>query len=177
MSKMRFFQWEIFGFFFVFFLGALLHTVYEWSDGNLIVGALTPVNESIWEHLKMVFLPGVALLVLEVIFCKEIRIPVLILGKTLGIYIMFSAILGGFYLYTLFIHHVLIIDMLLMASAVAFGQLISYFVSSRLEVGRSLEILSLSNACDARSCFLVYAFVPPRWEPFRASLSGGYGTQ
>ncbi len=138
---MRFFQWEVFGFFFVFFLVALLHTVYEWSDGNPIVGALTPVNESIWEHLKMVFLSGVVLLVLEVIFCKEIRIPALILGKTLGKYIMCSTILGGLYLYTLFIHHVMIVDILLMAIAVAFRQLVSCFVSSRLEVGRTVAIL------------------------------------
>lgn len=141
MNKMRFFQWEVFGFFFVFFLVALLHTVYEWSDGNPIVGASTSVNESIWEHLTMVFLPGVVLLVLEVIFCKEIRIPTLILGKTLGTYIMRSTILEGFYLYTLFIHHVIIVDILLMAIAVAFGQLVSYFVSSRLEVGRTVAIL------------------------------------
>jgi len=177
MSKMRFFHWEVFGFFFVFFLGALLHMFYEWSNGNLIVGALTPVNESIWEHLKMVFLPGVVLLVLEVVFCKEIRIPSLILGKTLGIYIMCGTILGGFYFYTLFIHHVLIIDILLMAIAVAVGQLVSYFVSSRLGVGRTVAILSLVMLVTLGVAFVVFTFVPPRWEPFRDSLSGSYGIQ
>ncbi|MBN2252136.1 MAG: hypothetical protein JW701_00450, partial [Kosmotogaceae bacterium] len=161
MSKMRFFQWEVFGFFFIFFLGALLHMVYEWSNGNIIVGALTPVNESIWEHLKMVFLPGVVLLVLEVIFCKEVRIPASILGKTLGIYIMCGTILGGFYFYTLFIHHVLIIDILLMAIAVALGQVVSYFISSRVEVGRAIALLSFAMLLMLGVAFVIFTFIPP----------------
>jgi membrane protein YdbS with pleckstrin-like domain len=101
----------------------------------------------------------------------------LILGKTLGTYIMRSTILGGFYLYTLFIHHVIIVDILLMAIAVAFGQLVSYFVSSRLEVGRTVAILSLVMPVALGVAFVVYTFVPPRWEPFRDSLSVGYGIQ
>lgn len=177
MNKTRFFQWEVFGFFFIFFLGALLHMFYEWSNGNLIVGALTPVNESIWEHLKMVFLPGVVLLVLEVVFCKEITFPSLILGKTLGIYIMCGTILGGFYFYTLFIHHVLIIDILLMAIAVALGQVVSYFVSSRVEIGRALALLSLVMLFALGVAFVVFTFIPPHWEPFKDSLTGGYGIQ
>jgi hypothetical protein len=38
-------------------LGALLHFVYEWSGENLLVGLFCPVNESTWEHLKLVFYP------------------------------------------------------------------------------------------------------------------------
>ncbi|HDP77704.1 MAG TPA: hypothetical protein ENN47_05890 [Mesotoga infera] len=177
MSKMRFFQREVFGFFFIFFLGALLHMVYEWSNGNIIVGALTPVNESIWEHLKMIFLPGVFLLVLEALLFKEIRIPSLILGKTLGIYIMCGTILGGFYFYTLFIHHVLIIDILLMAAAVALGQLVSYHVSSRVEISRIMILLPLVMLVVLGVVFVIFTFIPPHWEPFKDSLTGVYGVQ
>ena len=38
-------------------LGTLSHFVYEWSDDNFFVGLFFPVNESTWEHLKLVFLP------------------------------------------------------------------------------------------------------------------------
>lgn len=38
-------------------LGALCHFTYEWSGNNFIVGLFTPVNESVWEHLKLVWLP------------------------------------------------------------------------------------------------------------------------
>lgn len=38
-------------------LGTLFHFVYEWSGNNFFVGLFFPVNESTWEHLKLVFLP------------------------------------------------------------------------------------------------------------------------
>lgn len=38
-------------------LGVLLHFVYEWSGENKIVGYFSAVNESTWEHLKLLFFP------------------------------------------------------------------------------------------------------------------------
>lgn len=40
----------------IFALDFLLHFAYEWS-GWTIVGELCPVNESVWEHLKLAFFP------------------------------------------------------------------------------------------------------------------------
>ena len=34
-----------------------LHFVYEWTGENTVAGMFTPINESIWEHLKLVFWP------------------------------------------------------------------------------------------------------------------------
>ena len=45
------------GFIFVSVLGTLLHFAYNSSDNNLIVGLFTPINESIWEHTKLIFFP------------------------------------------------------------------------------------------------------------------------
>ena len=42
---------------FVVFLGVLLHFTYELSGENPIVGLFAPVNESTWEHLKLLFTP------------------------------------------------------------------------------------------------------------------------
>lgn len=38
-------------------LGTLFHFTYEWSGENFVVGLFTPVNESIWEHMKLIFFP------------------------------------------------------------------------------------------------------------------------
>lgn len=37
--------------------GVFLHFAYELSGHNAIVGIFAPVNESVWEHLKLIFLP------------------------------------------------------------------------------------------------------------------------
>ena len=52
-------------------LGTLFHFVYEWSGDNFFVGLFFPVNESTWEHLKLVFIPILLVSVLEY-FISEI---------------------------------------------------------------------------------------------------------
>lgn len=37
--------------------GFLLHFAYDFFNNNLIIGLFTPVNESVSEHLKLIFLP------------------------------------------------------------------------------------------------------------------------
>lgn len=37
--------------------GSLMHFAYDWSGNSGIVGLFAPVNESVWEHLKMSFWP------------------------------------------------------------------------------------------------------------------------
>lgn len=46
-------KWHIAGFFWIVIVGSLLHFTYEWSGNSRIVGYFSPVNESLWEHLKL----------------------------------------------------------------------------------------------------------------------------
>ena len=46
---------------FVVLLGVFLHFAYELSGANPIVGLFALVNESIWEHLKLIFFPMLVL--------------------------------------------------------------------------------------------------------------------
>ena len=55
--RRRLFFWELAGFFWTVTAGTLLHFVYEWSGGNLIAAAFSGVNESTWEHMKLLFFP------------------------------------------------------------------------------------------------------------------------
>ena len=42
---------------FVLITGVLAHFLYQWSGNNRIVSYFTPINESIWEHMKLLFFP------------------------------------------------------------------------------------------------------------------------
>jgi len=46
-------KWHVIGFFWIVIVGSLLHFTYEWSGKAPIVGYFSPVNESVWEHLKL----------------------------------------------------------------------------------------------------------------------------
>lgn len=55
MKGIKFYM--ITGAIFVSVLGTLLHFVYKWSGNNVFIGLFTPINESIWEHTKLLFFP------------------------------------------------------------------------------------------------------------------------
>ncbi len=43
----------------LFLMGSFLHFAYELSGENFLVSLIAPVNESVWEHMKMVVLPTI----------------------------------------------------------------------------------------------------------------------
>ncbi len=48
-------HWELFGFGFVSLVGTAGHFIYRWTGENRFVGALFAVNESTWEHMKLLY--------------------------------------------------------------------------------------------------------------------------
>lgn len=54
-----------FGIGFVLVLGTLSHFFFDWSGENRLVGIFAAVNESTWEHLKLLFFPALLFWVLE----------------------------------------------------------------------------------------------------------------
>lgn len=49
--------WQLAGFIFTAIVGTLLHFLYEWSNQSTFVAPFSAVNESIWEHMKLLFVP------------------------------------------------------------------------------------------------------------------------
>ena len=64
-------RWEIVGFIATGLFGTLLHFVYEWSGGNRVVAAFSAINESTWEHMKLLFIPFLVFTVVEFIVFSE----------------------------------------------------------------------------------------------------------
>lgn len=50
-------KYLITGFLFTAVLGTLAHFFYNWSGSNTLVSLFAPVNESTWEHMKLLFFP------------------------------------------------------------------------------------------------------------------------
>ena len=49
---------NIIAFFIISIIGTLSHFVYEWTGKPYLIGLFFPVNESTWEHLKLLFFPS-----------------------------------------------------------------------------------------------------------------------
>lgn len=49
--------WQMLGFVFTGVLGTLLHFLFDWTGGSAIAALFSAVNESIWEHMKLLYYP------------------------------------------------------------------------------------------------------------------------
>ena len=49
--------WQLAGFIFTAVAGTLLHFLYEWLGQAWWIAPFSGVNESVWEHMKLLFWP------------------------------------------------------------------------------------------------------------------------
>lgn len=69
--KKSLFAWQMAGFIFTGILGVLLHFLFDWSEGSVVAAPFSAVNESIFEHLKLLFFPMFFFALLEAGYIGE----------------------------------------------------------------------------------------------------------
>lgn len=50
-------NWQIGGFAFSIIVGTFFHFIFDLTDRSIVTALFSPVNESIWEHLKLLYFP------------------------------------------------------------------------------------------------------------------------
>ena len=63
--RKRLFWWSVAGFLWTSAAGTLLHFLYEWN-GGAVTAVLGAVNESVWEHMKLLVIPAVLLTAVQI---------------------------------------------------------------------------------------------------------------
>ena len=66
-----FYKWQLIGFGITVVCGVLLHFLYEWSGESVWVAPFSAVNESTWEHMKLLFIPMFIFAIVESFYFKE----------------------------------------------------------------------------------------------------------
>lgn len=67
-------KWEISGFVLTCGFGVLLHFLYAWTGNNALIAAFSGVNESAWEHMKLLFVPYFLFTMMQfVVFAEPFR--------------------------------------------------------------------------------------------------------
>ena len=128
--RKKLFYWELFGFFFIFFLGAAWHFLYDWT-GIFIISLVAPVNDSVWEHLKLGICPTLIFAFIAYFFIGRYHRRYWAV-RALQMYLnpIFLALL--FYGYTAVLgDNILFLDILIFAVAVAASQYIGYKLLQR----------------------------------------------
>ena len=91
--------WQIGGFAFTGITGTLLHFLYDWSGKSPFVALFSAVNESIWEHMKLLFVPLLIFALFESRFLKN-KYPNFWCGKLFGTLLGLLIIPALYYTYT-----------------------------------------------------------------------------
>ena len=68
---MKILNYEIISTIFICIIGTLLHFTYELSNNNIFVGFFSAVNESTWEHLKLIFFPMLISTIIGFLYFKN----------------------------------------------------------------------------------------------------------
>ena len=63
--------WQFSGFCLTSLFGTLLHFLYDWTNKNPLVAPFSAINESTWEHMKLLFFPLLIFALIESRFFKE----------------------------------------------------------------------------------------------------------
>lgn len=63
--KKKLFLWQLGGFIFTGIMGVLLHFLFDITGESVFVAPFSAVNESIWEHMKLLFFPMLVFVIAE----------------------------------------------------------------------------------------------------------------
>lgn len=166
---------EIIGVFVVFLLGFLMHFLYEWFAYSTFIGLFAPINESVWEHLKLVLWPTIIYSLYEYFSIKGNKTN-FATAKLISILVAMAAILIIFYSYTSITNHsILFIDILSFLIGIALGQFFSYKIMTGKELPSWLNTLSLILIIILIGIFIVFTFSPPKLPLFQDTNDGSYG--
>ncbi len=144
-------------------LGTILHFTYEWSGQNPIVGIFSAVNESVWEHQKLLFFPSVLFFLVQYLTQKEkpYNFP---FASILGIVSGILTIIISFYTYTGIIgKSYAIIDILLFF----IGVIVTITVKNKIINKNKFSSKKLSIFAIVLTVFLIlifgyFTFNPPQ---------------
>ncbi len=118
-------KWEIIGWIFTVAVGTLLHFTYEWSGKNTVVAAFSAVNESTWEHMKLLAVPWILWSIAEAVALRNADAPTLA-ARAVGALVGLAAIPVLYYTYTGVVgDHFLWADIAVFLLAAAAGTLVS----------------------------------------------------
>lgn len=165
---------ETAGMLFTLLFGNLLHFVYDWTGQAGWAAYLSAVNESTWEHMKLLAVPWLVWTVVTIVVnrCAASALP-----RAIGLLTGLAAIPALFYTYTGILgKSVGVVNILIFQAAV----LLAYFVSVSLQKSARLssvpfQILGILLHLLAALAFLFFTSFPPSLPLFVDPTNGTRG--
>lgn len=156
------------GFLFTVIAGSLLHFAYEAFGKKMLVGFFSPVNESVWEHLKLLFFPSLFFF-LFLFFHNRNSVPNLFPVAAFSILLGSITIISTFYTYVGIIgKHFLIADILTFILGVFVTDLFAfYFLDTSFFSSSIATFFGIFLLFVFLFSFIFFTYFPPKLAIFQ----------
>lgn len=174
--RKRLFYWELAGFLWTAVIGTLSHYVYEWSGGSGAAAVLGAVNESVWEHMKLLVMPVLLFTAAQVWALGEVypNVP-----AVRAVSVLFGAVLIPvlYYTYTgaLGIHEVWIDISIFYVSAAAAFLLDHRLIRTGYPTSPWAQLLGAAVLIAVAFAFILCTFSPPEFPLWQDPVTGRFG--
>ena len=166
--------WQLLGFAITSFLGTVLHFLYDWLDQGIWVAPFSGVNESTWEHMKLLFWPMFIYALVQSFFfknqknfsCIKLRGILLGIGLIPVIFYTYNGVIG---------------------KSPDFINIAIFFISAAITYIYETKLLK-SDKTECQNpkfawlllftiaiLFVVFTFITPKIGLFQDPLTGSYG--
>ncbi len=156
-------------------LGFILHDAFKWTANSTLVGAFCPVNESVWEHLKMAYLAILIYSIFEYPILKN-STSNYFLSKCIGLICFEITILIIHYgALSANAHGMLWIDILSYFAGIFSCQWVCMILWRSRPWNKWPDAWNILFYFMAGLLFVYFTFSPPQLEIFKDSKSQTYG--
>lgn len=172
--KQRSILWQAAGLAAVTFCGTILHFLYDWTGGNILVSPFSGVNESTWEHMKLLFWPLFLFALVQRLFFKDqenywcVKLAEILLGLVL-IPVLFYTYNGVFGKSPDWIN----IAIFYITALLVF--LFEWWAFKKDWLQCTHPRLAPAAICLIGMLFVVFTFAPPQIPLFQDPLTGTFG--
>ena len=166
--------WQLWGFAVTSLVGTILHFLYDWLGGAVWIAPFSGVNESTWEHMKLLFWPMLLFAVVESLHFREradfwcIKLRGTLLGLVL-IPVIFYTYNGSVGRSPDWIN----IAIFFISAAIAYLYETKLFRSEKACFPPSKLAIALLSALGI--CFVIFTFLTPELAIFQDPLTGTNG--
>ena len=165
--------WQLIGFAVTSLGGTLLHFLYDWT-GSLLVAPFSGVNESTWEHMKLLFWPMFIFAIVQSFFFKDrddfwcVKLKGTLLGLMLipVVFYTYNGVIGSSP------------DWINVAIFFISAAIVYIFETRQFKEEATVcknPRIAFSLLCAIAALFVFFTFATPELGIFKDPLTGGYG--
>lgn len=164
-------------FLFLVVIGTLWHYAYRLTGNNSVIAAITPVNESVWEHLKILLFPALILSAAE-FFIYGRNTDKFLAAKGIAILVGMCFIVTAFYTYSgICGGHFLLGDIAIFVISAAISSFLTCYLicNDTFKPSETLSAVVLTIITVFVILFIYFTYTPPHNELFRDPISEDFG--